>query len=63
MGAVANAFHEIESARMRLGRRLGAHPAFYLLRFGQEGQNGGRRGCDLGLVTDHERFSHRCLLG
>jgi len=36
--AVANAFHEIESARMRLGRRLGAHPAFYLFRIGQEGQ-------------------------
>jgi hypothetical protein len=58
--SAANAFNEIEPARMYLGLRLGAHPVQDLLRIGQEGENGGGRCCDLGLASNHERF--KCLL-
>src|SRR6516162_11302073 len=58
-----NALEEIKPARMRLARRLSAHPAQDLFRICQEGEHGGGRGGDLGLTPDHERFSHRCLLG
>src|SRR6202011_502995 len=61
-GAVADAFDQIEPARMRLSRRLGAHPAHDIFRIGQEREDRGRRSRDLNLASDHERFSHQCLL-
>ena len=60
--AATDALEEIESAGMHLGLRLGAHPAQDLLGIGQEGKDGGGRGCDMGLTPDHKRFSHRSLL-
>src|SRR6202011_5434823 len=60
--AAADTFDKIEPARMRLGLYLGAHPAQDLFGIGQEGEDGGGRGCDMGLTLDHERFSHRSLL-
>jgi hypothetical protein len=62
IGGIADAFDEIEPARMGLGRRLRTHPAHDLFRIGQVGENGRRRGCDMGLTSNHERFSHRRLL-
>ena len=47
-----HAFEKIEAARMRLGLRFGAHPAQDLFRIGQEGEDGGARGRDLGLAPD-----------
>src|SRR6266700_1432409 len=58
-GAAADTFEKIEPARMHFGLRLGAHPTHDLFGVGQEGKDGGGRGCDLGLTPDHERFSHR----
>src|SRR5271165_1920789 len=55
-------FDEIESARMRLGLRLGAHPAQNLVGIGQEGEDGGGRCRDMGLAPDDERSGHRSLL-
>ena len=63
MGAVAGAFDDMESARMRLGRRLGAHPAQDLVRIGQEGENGGKRRCDRGLASDQSSMSPRLSCG
>src|SRR5262249_9302160 len=62
-GVAADAFEEVKSARMCFGRRLAAHPADDLFRVGQEGENRGGRGGDLGLASHEERFIHRCLLG
>jgi hypothetical protein len=47
--APANALHEVDSARMRLRSRFRAHPVQDLLRIGEEGENGGGRGGNLGL--------------
>src|SRR5262245_53784318 len=58
----ADPFEEVKPARMCFGRRLAAHPADDLFRVGQEGENRSRRGGDLGLASDDERFIHRCLL-
>ena len=63
VSAGADALDEIEPARMRLSRRLGAHPAHDIFRIGQEGENRRRRGCDLDLASNHERISHQCLPG
>ena len=57
-GPPGDVLDEIESARMGLGRRLGAHPAQDLLRIGQEGEDGGGRGRDLGLAPDDKQFIH-----
>jgi hypothetical protein len=43
---------------MRLRRRLCAHPAQDFFRIGEEGENRGWRGGDLGLASDNERFIH-----
>src|SRR5262249_53005943 len=59
----ADAFEEIEPARIRLGCCLSAHPADDLFRISEEGENRSRRRGDLGLASDDERFIHRCLLG
>ena len=61
IAALADALDEIEPAGIGLGRRLGAHPAQDFLRIGQIGENGGRRGRDLGLASDHECISHRLI--
>jgi len=41
---------------MDLGRGLGAHPVDDFLRIGQEGEDRGGRGRDLGLAPDDKRF-------
>ena len=54
-----DAFDEIESARMRLRGRLGAHPAEDLVGIGQEGKDGGAWRRDVRLPPDYKRFIHR----
>src|ERR1700733_977963 len=53
---------QIKAARMGVRVCFGAHPAQDLLRIGQEGEDGGGRGRDLGLAVDHKRFIHWTLL-
>ena len=57
----ADAFERDRARRDGLGRRLGSHPAQDFLRIGQKGENGGRRGRDLGLASDHECIGHRLI--
>ena len=45
-------------ARMGFRRRFDAHPADDLFRIGQEGENSGGRGRDLGLASHDQRFIH-----
>src|SRR5271170_4449960 len=61
-GPAADVLDQVESAWMDLGGRLGAHPAHDFLRIGQEGEDCGGRGGDLGLAPDDERFIHWVLL-
>ncbi len=57
-GVAADPLDEIKAAGMRVGCRLGAHPAQNLFRIGQEGENGGARGRDIGLTLDDKGVRH-----
>ncbi len=59
--APADAFDEVQSPGLRIRRRLGTHPAQYLFRIGQKGEDRGRRGRDMGLADQGRRW-HRSLL-